>query len=65
MNSELKNLKKLIVNQSLELDCGKKMAESIKNSQLEVLKECGHMIIFEKAFEMREIVKNFVQKNHK
>jgi len=47
------------------LEKGKKMAESIKNSQLEVLKECGHMIIFEKAFEMREIVKNFVQKNHK
>jgi len=23
------------------------------------------MIIFEKAFEMREIVKNFVEKNHK
>ena len=41
------------------------MAEGIKNYQLEVLKECGHMIIFEKAFEMREIVKNFVQKNHK
>ena len=47
------------------LEKGKKMAESIKNSQLEILKECGHMIIFEKAFEMREIVKNFVQKNHK
>ena len=47
------------------LEKGKKMAESIKSSQLEVLKECGHMIIFEKAFEMREIVKNFVQKNHK
>ena len=47
------------------LDKGKKMAESIKNSQLEVIKECGHMIIFEKAFEMREIVKNFVEKNHK
>jgi len=44
------------------LDKGKKMVEKIKNSQLEVLKECGHMIIFEKAFEMREIVKNFVQK---
>ena len=41
------------------------MAESIKNSQLKVLKECGHMIIFEKAFEMRKIVKNFVEKNHK
>ena len=44
---------------------GKKMAKKIKNSQLEVLKECGHMIIFEKAFEMRGIVKNFVEKNHK
>ena len=41
------------------------MAESIKNSQLEIMKGCGHMIIFEKAFEMREIVKNFIQKNHK
>jgi len=47
------------------LEKGKKMAESIKSSQLEVLKECGHMIIFEKAFEMREVVKNFLQKNHK
>ena len=41
------------------------MAEKIINSELQVLKECGHMIIFEKAFEMREIVKNFVLKNHK
>ena len=47
------------------LDKGKKMAGNIKNSQLEVIKECGHMVIFEKAFEMREIVKNFVEKNHK
>ena len=47
------------------LEKGKKMSESIKNSQLEVLRECGHMIIFEKAFEMREIVKNFIVKNHK
>ena len=41
------------------------MAENIKSSELEILKECGHMIIFEKAFEMREVVKNFLQKNHK
>ena len=47
------------------LEKGKKMAESIKSSQLEVLKECGHMIIFEKAFEMREIVKKFIEKNQK
>ena len=33
------------------LDKGKKMAENIKNSQLEVLKECGHMIIFEKLLK--------------
>ncbi len=47
------------------LEKGKKMAGSIKNSQFEVLNECGHMNIFEKAFEMREIGKNFLQKNHK
>jgi len=47
------------------LNKGKQLAEKIKNSQLEVLKECGHMIIFEKAFEMRKIVKNLVEKNHK
>jgi len=38
------------------LDKGKEVAKKIKNSQLVILKECGHMIIFEKAFEMREIV---------
>jgi len=38
------------------LNKGKQLAEKIKNSELQVLKECGHMIIFEKAFEMREIV---------
>ena len=47
------------------LDKGKEVAKKIKNSQLEILKECGHMILFEKAFEMREIVKNFLKKNHK
>ena len=44
------------------LEKGKKMAESIKSSQLEVLKECGHMIIFEKAFEMRKSVLEFINK---
>ena len=46
------------------LNKGKQLAEKIKNFELQVLKECGHMIIFEKAFEMREIVKNFIEKNH-
>ena len=47
------------------LEKGKKMASKIKNSELSVIKECGHMILFEKAFEMREIVKKFIEKNHK
>ena len=47
------------------LEKGKKMATKIKNSELNVIKECGHMILFEKAFEMREIVKKFIEKNHK
>jgi pimeloyl-ACP methyl ester carboxylesterase len=47
------------------LEKGKKMATKIKNSELSVIKECGHMILFEKAFEMREIVKKFIEKNHK
>ena len=47
------------------LEKGKKMAEKIKNSELSVIKECGHMILFEKAFEMREIVKKFIEKNYK
>jgi len=47
------------------LEKGKKMASKIKNSELSIIKECGHMILFEKAFEMREIVKKFIKKNHK
>ncbi len=47
------------------LSKGKQMADKIKNSELKIIQECGHMIIFEKAFEMREIVGNFIQENHK
>ena len=41
---------------------GTKMSESIKNSETKIISNCGHMIIFEKAFEMRDIVKNFLTK---
>ena len=47
------------------LEKGKKMATKIKNSELSIIEDCGHMILFEKAFEMREIVKKFIEKNHK
>ena len=47
------------------LKVGNKMAEMIKNSEKKIINNCGHMIIFEKAFEMRKIVKEFLIKNKK
>ena len=44
------------------LEVGNKMVSMIKNSKKEVIDNCGHMIIFEKAFEMRQIVKDFIVK---
>ena len=41
---------------------GTKMSERIKNSETKIISNCGHMIIFEKAFEMRKIVKDFLTK---
>ena len=42
---------------------GVKMSEQIKNCQTKIISNCGHMILFEKAFEMRKLVKEFIQKN--
>ena len=36
---------------------GLKMSEQIKNSETKIISDCGHMIIFEKAFEMRKLGK--------
>ena len=44
------------------LELGNKMTSMIKNSEKKIIKNCGHMIIFEKAFEMRKIVKEFLTK---
>ena len=41
---------------------GLKMTEQIKNSETKIISDCGHMIIFEKAFEMRKLVKEFIIK---
>ena len=41
---------------------GLKMSEQIKNSETKIISDCGHMIIFEKAFEMRQLVKEFIIK---
>jgi len=42
------------------LEVGNKMASMIKNSEKKIINNCGHMIIFEKAFEMRKSVKEFL-----
>ena len=47
------------------LKVGTNMSALIKNSETKVLSNCGHMIIFEKAFEMRQLVKEFILKNKK
>ena len=44
------------------LEVGNKMVSMIKNSEKKIINNCGHMIIFEKAFEMRKIVKEFLTK---
>ena len=44
------------------LKVGLKMTEQIKNSETKIISDCGHMIIFEKAFEMRKLVKEFIIK---
>jgi len=44
------------------LEVGNKMVSMIKNSEKKIINNCGHMIIFEKAFEMRKTVKEFLTK---
>ena len=46
----------------IPLKVGLKMSEKIKNSETKIISNCGHMMIFEKAFEMRKIVKEFIIK---
>jgi pimeloyl-ACP methyl ester carboxylesterase len=46
----------------VNLEKGKKFAELIPNSKTHVIKDCGHMIMFEKAFEMREKISEFLKK---
>ena len=44
------------------LKVGTKMSDANKNSETKIISNCGHMIIFEKAFEMRQLVKQFIIK---
>ena len=44
------------------LEAGKKFSNLVKNSTTHVIKGCGHMIMIEKAFEMREKILEFLNK---
>ena len=46
----------------VNLEAGKKFANLIKNSTTYIIPGCGHMIMIEKAFEMREKVLEFLKK---
>jgi len=46
----------------VNLEKGRKFAELIPNSKIHIIKDCGHMIMFEKAFEMREKISEFLKK---
>ena len=46
----------------VNLEAGKKFSNLIKNSITHVIKGCGHMIMIEKAFEMREKILKFLYK---
>ena len=46
----------------VNLEVGKKFANLINNSITCVIDDCGHMIMIEKAFEMREKVLEFLKK---
>ena len=44
------------------LESGKKFANLVKNSTTHIIEGCGHMIMIEKAFEMREKILEFLKK---
>ena len=46
----------------VNIEVGKKFSNLVKNSSTHILKGCGHMIMIEKAFEMREKVLEFLKK---
>ena len=48
----------------VKVEKGKEFASLIKKSKMHIIKNCGHMVILENAFEMREKMINFL-KNEK
>ena len=43
---------------------GKKLADSIKDSEVAIIENCGHMILLEEADKALSILKKFIRKYH-
>ena len=46
----------------IKLEKGKEFSGLVSSAQIHVIKDCGHMIILKKAFEMREKIDEFLKK---
>ena len=46
----------------IKLEKGREFSGLVSGSKIHVIKDCGHMIILEKAFEMREKIAEFLKK---
>ncbi len=49
------------IDKMIKIEKGKEFARLISNSKIHVIKNCGHMIILENAFEMREKITEFLK----
>ena len=49
------------IDKMIKLESGEKFAKMINKSKVHIIKNCGHMIILEKAFEMREKMIEFLK----
>ena len=48
------------IDKMIKIENGEKFASLIKDSKIHIIKNCGHMIILENAFEMREKIVEFL-----
>ena len=46
----------------VNLEVGKKFSSLVEGSTTHIIENCGHMIMIEKAFEMREKILEFLKK---
>ena len=46
----------------VNLEVGKKFSSLVEGSKTSIIENCGHMIMIEKAFEMREKILEFLKK---